>query len=32
VAEPVYLKGAIDKVRFFRSALSDAEIVAEKAR
>ena len=30
--EPVYLRGALDRVRFYRAALTDAEILAEKDR
>jgi hypothetical protein len=32
VVDPVYLKGSVDQVRFFRGALSDVEMLAEKNR
>lgn len=32
VVEPAFFKGALDKVRFYRGALSDAEIAAEMSR
>jgi hypothetical protein len=30
--DSVYLRGAIDKVRFYRAALTDAELLAERNR
>jgi hypothetical protein len=32
VVEPSYMKGPIDQVRFYRGALTDAEVLAEKNR